>query len=151
MQIDGRCHCGAIAWEADVDARHVFVCHCEDCQSFSGAPFRVRVLAQPDRFRLTQGTPRAYVKVAESGARRAMHFCGECGTQIHGTDVEDASLPVSISAGTARQKARLTPVAQVWCQSRLPWLPLLESLPRSERQVYAGDDPRGAPGDRRDR
>lgn len=149
MKIDGRCHCGAIAYEAVIDESHVFICHCEDCQSFSGAPFRVRVLAPPDQFRLTSGTPRAYVKVAESGASRSMYFCGECGTQVYATDVDDASLPVSISAGTARQKSRLEPVAQVWCDSSLPWLSKLEGIQRIERQTYAGGDPRGQPGYRR--
>jgi hypothetical protein len=149
MQIEGRCHCGAIAYEADIDPGQVFLCHCEDCQSFSGAPFRVRVLAPPDRFRLTRGTPRAYVKVAESGARRAMHFCPDCGTQIHGTDLENEALPVSISGGTVRQKAELVPVAQAWCRSRLPWLSQLDELPRLERQTFAGGDPRGAPDYRR--
>ena len=143
MKIDGRCHCGAITYDADIEAEHVFICHCEDCQSFSGAPFRVRILARPDRFTLTRGTPRAYLKVADSGARRAMHFCGECGTHIHGTDVADDSLPISISGGTARQKAELEPVAQAWCQSRLPWLSKLAEIRALDKQTLAGDDPRG--------
>jgi hypothetical protein len=55
MKIDGRCHCGAIAYEAVIDVGQVLISHCEDCQSFSGAPFRVRILAPPDRFNLTRG------------------------------------------------------------------------------------------------
>jgi hypothetical protein len=149
MKIDGQCHCGAIAYEAVIDVKAVFICHCEDCQSFSGAPFRVRILAPPDRFTLTRGTPRTYVKVAESGATRVMHFCGDCGTHIHGTDVEDDSLPVSISGGTARQKAEITPVVQAWCQSRLPWLSELEEIQRLEKQIFADGDPRGEPDYRR--
>ena len=143
MKIDGRCHCGAISYEAIIDASQVFICHCEDCQSFSGAPFRVRILAAPDQFELTSGTPRAYRKVAESGASRFMYFCGDCGTHVHATDVDDESLPVSISGGTARQKSTLTPIAQVWCQSRLPWLPELERIQSIEKQGFAGGDPRG--------
>ncbi|MBW2423045.1 MAG: GFA family protein [Deltaproteobacteria bacterium] len=148
MKIDGRCHCGALAYEAVIDVDQVFICHCEDCQSFSGAPFRVRILALPSRFTLTRGTPRTYYKVAESGSTRAMNFCGECGTHIHATDVEDDSLPVSISGGTARQRAELSPVAQAWCRSRLPWLSELEEIQRLEKQVFAGRDPRGEPDNR---
>jgi hypothetical protein len=150
MKIDGRCHCGALAYEAVIDVEQVFLCHCEDCQSFSGAPFRVRILAPPNRFTLTRGTPRTYHKVAESGARRALYFCGDCGTHIHAADVEDDSLPVSISGGTTRQKAELRPVAQAWCRSRLPWLSGLDEIQRLEKQVFAGGDPRGEPGDRRE-
>ena len=147
MKIDGRCHCGALAYEAVIDVGHVFVCHCEDCQSFSGAPFRVRVLAPPERFRLTSGTPRVYHKVAESGARRAMYFCGDCGTHVHATDMENPSLPVSISGGTVRQKAELRPAAQAWCRSRLPWVSQLEETQQLDRQTYDGGDPRGEPDD----
>jgi len=149
MKIDGCCHCGAIAYEAVIDTGQVFICHCEDCQSFSGAPFRVRILAPPERFALTSGTPRSYIKVSESGARRAMYFCGNCGTHVHATDVDDDSLPVSISGGTARQKAELRPVAQAWCRSRLPWLSELEEIQSLEKQAFAGGDARGEPGYRR--
>ncbi|HPG26634.1 MAG: GFA family protein [Spirochaetaceae bacterium] len=145
MRIDGRCHCGAVAFEAEIDEGQTFLCHCEDCQIFSGAPFRVRILASPDRFRVTRGSPRRYVKTAESGARRAMHFCEACGTQLYGTDEHDASLPVSISGGAVRQKARLVPVAQAWCRSRLPWLARLDEIQTLDRQVYDGGDPRGRP------
>ena len=150
MKIDGRCHCGALAYEAVIEARHVFVCHCEDCQRFSGAPFRVRVLAPPERFRLTSGTPRTYHKVAESGARRAMYFCGDCGTHVHAADTENPSLPISISGGTVRQKAELTPMAQAWCRSRLPWVSHLEEIQQLDRQTYDGGDPGGESSDRRD-
>jgi len=136
MKIDGRCHCGAINYEADIDDGQVFICHCEDCQRFSGAPFRVRVLAARDRFRLIRGTPRAYVKIAESGTARSMHFCGDCGTQTHAVEREGDASPVSISGGTVRQKAELRPVVQAWCRSRLPWLSELEEIPRLERQDF---------------
>jgi hypothetical protein len=33
MKIDGRCHCGYIAYEAEIDPENVLVCHCTDCQT----------------------------------------------------------------------------------------------------------------------
>lgn len=134
MQIDGQCHCGEIAYEAEIQPDHVFLCHCEDCQTFSGAPFRTRILASPDRFRITRGTPRTYVKTTGSGRQRTMHFCGTCGTQIHGAARPGDAFPVSISGGTARQKASLTPVVQAWCRSRLPWVTRLSEIRELERQ-----------------
>jgi hypothetical protein len=41
---------------------------------------------------------------------------------------------VSLSGGTTRQKASITPVAQAWCQSRLPWVADLENIRQIERQ-----------------
>ena len=140
MNIDGQCHCGEIAYEAVIDPSQAFICHCEDCQSFSGAPFRVRILAPADQFALTRGKPRTYTKIADSGAPRVMHFCGECGTQIYGSDADDDTLPVSISGGTVRQKASIRPVAQAWCRSRLPWLSELADIPGIEKQALASAD-----------
>ena len=78
MQIEDACHCGLISFSAEVDASRVMVCHCSDCQVLSGAPFRAVVAAPIDRFVL-RGTPKGYVKVAQSGNRRAQMFCPEQG------------------------------------------------------------------------
>ena len=137
MKIDGQCHCGAIAYEAFVDPNQAFICHCEDCQSFSGAPFRVRILAPPAGFTIVRGVPRTYTKVAESGTERVMHFCGSCGTHIYGSARGDDSLPISISGGTTRQKASIRPSAQAWCCSRLPWLSDLEAIRWIDKQEMA--------------
>ncbi|HET9046453.1 MAG TPA: GFA family protein, partial [Casimicrobiaceae bacterium] len=32
MHVQGRCHCGEIAYEAEIDPAGVSVCHCTDCQ-----------------------------------------------------------------------------------------------------------------------
>jgi hypothetical protein len=55
------------------------VCHCSDCQVLSGAPYRAVVAAPVDTLSVT-GTTKSYVKVAQSGNRRAQVFCPECGT-----------------------------------------------------------------------
>ncbi len=43
MQIDGACHCGNIAFEAEVDPETVRICHCTDCQTMSGSLFRANI------------------------------------------------------------------------------------------------------------
>lgn len=37
MKVDGGCHCGRIAYEAEIDPAGVLVCHCTDCQTLSAA------------------------------------------------------------------------------------------------------------------
>ena len=37
MKIDGRCHCGCITYEAEIDPDKVMICHCTDCQTLSGS------------------------------------------------------------------------------------------------------------------
>ncbi len=62
MKVDGRCHCGAIAYSADVEPKMASICHCTDGQCFSGAPFRASVPAKIEDFRLLHGNPKIYVK-----------------------------------------------------------------------------------------
>src|ERR1700744_2149354 len=92
MKIDGACHCGAVAWEADIDPAKASICHCSDCQTLSGAPFRASVPAREEDFRILKGTPKTYVKMAESGNRRAQGFCADCGSPIYSTTVGNSKI-----------------------------------------------------------
>ena len=56
MHIDGRCHCGFITYEAEVDPAKVSICHCTDCQTLTGSAYRVTVPAPKDSFRLLSDT-----------------------------------------------------------------------------------------------
>src|SRR3954463_5227240 len=55
MKVHGSCHCGAIAYEAEVDPARVVICHCVDCQTLSGAAIRASVPAPAEDFRLLRG------------------------------------------------------------------------------------------------
>jgi hypothetical protein len=132
MQINGACHCGAVHFTADVDPGRVMVCHCSDCQVLSGAPLRAVVAAPYDSFVLT-GNTKAYIKVADSGNRRAQVFCPECGTPLYATAPENP-VTVIIRLGCVEQKAQLRPAVQIWQHSALPWLADLASVPASPRQ-----------------
>jgi hypothetical protein len=57
MKVHGQCHCGAIAYEAEVDAGTVNVCHCLDCQTLTGSAFRANIQAPAQGFSLLSGNP----------------------------------------------------------------------------------------------
>ena len=100
MQVTGECHCGYVTYEAEVDPETVRVCHCTDCQKLTGTMFRATIASLPATFRLTSGTPKVYIKTAESGNRRAHAFCPECGTPIYSAAPEPNPSNVGL-AGTA--------------------------------------------------
>ena len=83
MKVEGRCHCGAISYEAEVDPGTASICHCLDCQMLTGSAFRANVQAPAATFQILTGTPRRYTKVAESGAKRVHAFCENCGSPIY--------------------------------------------------------------------
>ena len=128
MKVHGRCHCGAIQYEADVDPARVQVCHCSDCQQFSGAPYRVSVPAPRDAFTLTAGTPRVYVKTADSGNKRAQAFCADCGTALYSTQGEGPPQFYMLRVGALKQREALVPKKQIWAKSALPWTYHIDTL-----------------------
>lgn len=127
MQIEGACHCGAVSFTALIEPSRVMACHCSDCQVLSGAPFRAVAVAPIESLRVTGETKR-YVKVAQSGNRRAQVFCPECATPLWATAPENAT-SVVIRLGCVRQRAALKPVVQIWEHSALPWLADLGGIP----------------------
>jgi hypothetical protein len=88
MHVSGQCFCGAISFTALIDPARVIVCHCADCQQFSGAPFRAVIPTPVSQVAVT-GTPKRYVKTAASGNRRAQAFCPECGTHLFATEADE--------------------------------------------------------------
>lgn len=132
MQIDGACHCGRISFTAQIDPARVMVCHCSDCQVLSGAPFRA-VVAAPIETLQVSGEPRSYVKVAQSGNRRAQVFCPDCATPLWATAPENAT-SVVIRLGCVRQRQQLQPAVQIWRHSALPWIDRLAEVPGSPDQ-----------------
>jgi hypothetical protein len=132
MHIDGACHCGAVSFTADVEPSRVMVCHCTDCQVLSGAPFRAVVVAPIESLQV-KGSTKSYIKVAQSGNRRAQVFCPECGTPLWATAPENAT-SVVVRLGCVKQRAQFTPATQIWQHSALPWVESLASIPSSPAQ-----------------
>jgi hypothetical protein len=132
MRVDGRCHCGTIAFEAEVAPGTIGICHCTDCQTLTGSAFRAVIPAPAESFVL-RGTPTEYVKTAESGTKRRHAFCPACGTPIYAAALENTAA-YSLRVGTIRQREQLGPPArQIWCKSALPWS-TIEGVPTAERQ-----------------
>ena len=133
MNVQGSCHCGAIRYEAEVDAGGVSICHCSDCQILTGTAFRVSVPAVPGTSRWLSGSPRVYVKTADSGRPREQGFCEQCGTPLYATSPGPEPRLYNLRVGPLAQRLQLTPAREIWCGSQVPWLATLGTLTRSEK------------------
>lgn len=133
MHVDGRCLCGAVRFQAEVEPKLVFLCNCTDCQNQSGA-FRVVAPVASETFLLIAGELRFFDKRAESGVARRLAFCEHCGTPIYGSAADTKGGPLSLRVGPLEQRAELPPVARLWCRSELDWVASLSELPRIETQ-----------------
>lgn len=123
MKISGQCHCGDIAYEAELDEQKVGICHCADCQALSGSAFRTIGMVAGDAFKIVKGEPKKYVKVGDSGNPRVQAFCANCGSALYASDTGDTPKAYNIRMGTADQRHALAPHFEAWHQSSLPWLP----------------------------
>jgi hypothetical protein len=125
--IEGACHCGKISFVAEIDPARVMICNCSDCQVLSGAPLRGIVSADLATFKLT-GETKSYIKVAESGRKRAQVFCPDCATPLFSSAVENAT-QVTLRLGCIKQRNELRPSLQLWQRSAAPWLKMLSDIP----------------------
>jgi len=134
MPVHGSCHCGAIEFEAAVDPARVTICHCTDCQNLTGAAYRVTVAASMKSFRLIRGSPKTYVKVADSGNRRAQVFCADCGSHLYAHAAVENPERLGIRVGCLQERAALVPRKRIWCSSALPWSENLAGMQAVDRE-----------------
>lgn len=133
MKIEGACHCGSIRYEAEINPDRVVICHCTDCQTISGAPYRANVPVAPDKFRL-RGEPKAYVKTAASGNKLVLSFCGECGSALYSAKLDNPPV-YNLRLGAVKERAQLVPKAQFWCSSAMPWAMDISGIPQIQEQT----------------
>lgn len=134
--IKGRCLCGNITYSADADPAAVVICHCDECQRQSGAPFSLNVVVDRDAFTISGDTLTTYVTVGtDSGENRDRMFCSTCGSTVLSILAEADDMAI-IKAGTLDDRSWLMPEMEVWCETRHPWITTGE-----ER----GEFPRGLP------
>ena len=89
MKIHGSCHCGQIIFEAQANPARAVLCHCIDCQMMSGSPYRSIVQVKEADFSLLTGKPKRYFKVGDSGNRRELSFCANCGSHLYATSATE--------------------------------------------------------------
>lgn len=128
MIVHGSCYCGSIKYQAEVHEDRVGICHCRDCQIFSGSAFRMAAIVELARFEFTAGTPNYFDKTADSGQTRRMAFCGECGTHICAIpgNAEQGFGFVTLRLATAEEFGNFRPSLEAFCSSRVPWLKAIE-------------------------
>jgi hypothetical protein len=120
--IQGGCLCGAVRYGADAEPAIVAVCHCRDCQKFTGGAFAF-LIAVPKTAIEFKGVLKTFSSPADSCKPVSRHFCPECGSSIA---EESSSLPghVIISGGTLDDSSSIRPSMEIYCDRALSWVHL---------------------------
>ena len=121
-EIKGGCLCGAVRYTAHADPARVGVCHCRDCQKFTGSAFGFLVGLPRAAFEIA-GVLKTFTKPADSGRPIVRRFCPECGSSIV---EEPGSRPdlVIINGGTLDDPTSVTPGIEIYCDRELSWVRL---------------------------
>ena len=72
----GRCLCGAITYEADLNGSHFHACHCDRCRRWGGGP----AFATPSEAIRIEGEENLAVYSSSKHGERG--FCAACGTHL---------------------------------------------------------------------
>ncbi|WP_158769177.1 GFA family protein [Paraglaciecola sp. L1A13] len=128
MNITGRCHCGELEFSAVVNPEKTMICHCNDCQTLSASAFRTVVISELGALTFNKGTPKEYIKVAQSGNHRAQGFCENCGTGIYASPIGDGPKPYFLRVGAIDQRDSLIPKTQIWANAAQSWLGEIDSM-----------------------
>ena len=116
----GGCLCGAIRYSIGVPITELRACHCRDCQRASGAAGTVGAVVPADAFKITQGKPKRYSAVADSGRTLHRHFCPDCGSPLYSFR-EQAPQMVVVRAGTLDDSSGLRITTNIWTKSARTW------------------------------
>jgi hypothetical protein len=123
----GACRCGAVIYRiAGTVLPPVYVCHCRDCQTWSGSAFSEHALLPKDAVTF-EGETVAYCQHREGGTSEHV-FCKSCFTRLFN---RNSAVPgmIILRAGTIDASHRISPVAHIWVRRKQPWVSVPEDVP----------------------
>jgi len=96
----GRCQCGEIRYESIGESLGLFICHCLECQKQSASAYGITLDVPRAGFRVTQGTPKYWSRVTDSGKNLKCAFCPSCGSRLWHEYESTSEKTISIKAGS---------------------------------------------------
>ncbi|KAK2612794.1 hypothetical protein QQS21_001246 [Conoideocrella luteorostrata] len=83
MATKGKCLCGEIAYQYTGEPAVTALCHCVDCQKWTGGAFTSNAVVPRTAFEVTKGTPKAWDAIGDSGRVNKHFFCSTCGSSLY--------------------------------------------------------------------
>src|SRR5262249_25845785 len=80
-ELKGGCLCGAGRYWTTAEPLTSTVCHCRDCQRFTGSAFGALVYVPKETLTI-EGMTKTFTSLGGSGKPMLRHFCPECGSTI---------------------------------------------------------------------
>ena len=112
--------CGKVRYRVDGETTLLALCHCRDCQRFTGSGF-VSVMQVPRACVTVEGELGSYDMAGGSGSIIRRHFCPNCGSSLL---VEPflRNDRINVMVGTLDDPSVFTPTTEIFCDEAFAWL-----------------------------
>ncbi|WP_066556005.1 GFA family protein [Croceicoccus bisphenolivorans] len=130
-RVTGSCLCGGVTYSLSAPPVFTAICHCRHCQRQTGSAFSL-VTGFPVAAYDQSGPTQVYHDTSETGRKLERHFCGICGSAVL-SRIEPLADLVLIKSGTLDATEDLQPVVEVFCASRMAFLPDFDGTERHAR------------------
>ncbi|HSM41167.1 MAG TPA: GFA family protein [Afifellaceae bacterium] len=128
MLIKGGCLCGSVRFEISLPPISTGYCHCRICQKFTGSAMSAWTAFPASAVHFPAAEPRYFASspIAERG------FCPDCGSSLtyRLTKPRPAGYLVVFTANLDKPQD-YAPAVHGGIESRMPWLEILDDLPRT--------------------
>ncbi|KAL7949434.1 Mss4-like protein [Trichoderma barbatum] len=123
MALTGSCMCGEVTYASSSQPTVTALCHCIDCQKWSGAAYTSNAVVPEASFQVTKGEPKFYDAVGDSGKINRHFFCGNCGSSLYGKlDVMPGDIVIK-TGGLDNGAANMEKIAvEFYCERRLGYV-----------------------------
>ena len=129
MDATGGCLCGALRYTVKAEPALIGVCHCRDCQKFTGSAFSFLV-GVPLAALEIEGSSKTFDKPGDSGHPITRRFCPECGSGLPRLD-EERQLAV-VPFGSLDDDPHRGADDHIFVGSKSLWYPITDDLPQLE-------------------
>ena len=134
--ITGGCLCGEIRYECQGEPVASFICHCTDCQQFTGSVFAAALFFPRESFRILSGGPTKFAVTAESWKKVERKFRSKCGASLFEV-LEKLPDLISVAAGSLDDKAVFKPARHIWTKSQVATIQVNDDLPKFEKSAMS--------------
>ena len=128
----GQCLCGTIKYEVEIpdESPYVGLCHCKDCQRYTGTAFASSLMVPKAGMKLT-GELKFYGKETDRGTSMERGFCPNCGSNVLcQSDAWDDQYV--LSAGTLDDTSVYKPQVNIFTRSAQAHVFSTDELPKFE-------------------
>ncbi|OQD70727.1 hypothetical protein PENPOL_c001G05797 [Penicillium polonicum] len=135
MTLHGSCMCGATAFTSHSEPIMTALCHCVDCQKWTGSAFTSNVVVPRDTFKVIKGIPKYFDIAGASGKNNRHFFCGTCGSNLFGElDIMDDKTVIkagSLDNGEASLRNQVD--IEFFVKNRVSYLPAVDVAKQEPR------------------